>query len=136
MKESTLGQHTLGYSSRAVLQPCATQGTLLFLWWSDNYLRYLGYVSPELLQDPSRDFSLYVLDPLEAHPVPSTVATNEPSPRGVAVALGLMSWALESAESATVHVTGTILPGFTAVEVVFALREVRYRQKVDNDKLC
>ncbi|KAI6148330.1 hypothetical protein BKA82DRAFT_117533, partial [Pisolithus tinctorius] len=27
--------------------------------------------SPELLQDSSRDFSLYVLDPLEAQPAPS-----------------------------------------------------------------
>lgn len=77
------------------------------------------------MQDSSRDFSLYVLDPLETQPVPSTVAANGSSLRGVAVALGLMSWALESTESAAVYVTGTVLPSFTALEVVFSLREVR-----------
>ncbi|KIK22763.1 hypothetical protein PISMIDRAFT_101974, partial [Pisolithus microcarpus 441] len=80
--------------------------------------------SPELLQDSSRDFSLYVLDPLEAQPAPSNVCASGSAPRGVAVALGLMSWALESMESGCIHVTGTILPGSAALEVVFALREV------------
>ncbi|KAG6333821.1 hypothetical protein ID866_5269 [Astraeus odoratus] len=80
--------------------------------------------SPELLQDSSRDFSLYVLDPLEAQPAPHA-STTGPSARGVAVALGLMTWALESDESASVYVTGTILPSSAALEVVFALREVR-----------
>lgn len=86
------------------------------------------YTSPELLQDPARDFSLYVLDPLEAQPLPTSLAHaphNTHSPRGVAVALGLMSWALESSDSMNVMVTGTITPNAPPVlEVVFALREV------------
>ncbi|KAN0074453.1 hypothetical protein V8E55_011865 [Tylopilus felleus] len=84
--------------------------------------------SPELLQDPSRDFSLYVLDPLETQPLPAGLGNapyNTTSPRGVAVALGLMSWALESNDSTAVFVTGTIVPNASpALEVVFALREV------------
>lgn len=84
--------------------------------------------SPELLQDPARDFSLYVLDPLEAQPLPTSLAHaphNTSSPRGVAVALGLMSWALESNDSTDVFVTGTVIHNASpALEVVFALREV------------
>lgn len=84
--------------------------------------------SPELLQDPTRDFSLYFLDPLEAQPLPTGLANapyNTGSPRGVAVALGLMSWALESNDSMGVFVTGTIIPNASpALEVVCALREV------------
>jgi hypothetical protein len=87
--------------------------------------------SPELLQDPSRDFSIYVLDPLEAHP-PTSLAHaphDTSSPRGVAVALGLMSWALESNDSMNIFVTGTIiLNASPALEVVFALREVCFFQ--------
>ncbi|KAF9228288.1 hypothetical protein BS17DRAFT_331908 [Gyrodon lividus] len=87
--------------------------------------------SPELLHDPERDFSLYALDPLEAQPVPSYATPHSkgttPS-RGVAVALGLMSWALASGDSESIYVTGTILanpaPGSSSLEVVFALREV------------
>lgn len=48
-------------------------------------------------------------------------------PRGVAVALGLMSWALTADESDSVAVTGTITSlgtGLDALELVFALREV------------
>ncbi|KAH7883157.1 hypothetical protein F5I97DRAFT_188542 [Phlebopus sp. FC_14] len=90
---------------------------------------------PKLL-DGSRDFSLYVLDPLEALSVPSQ-APHAPdfasAPRGVAVALGLMSWALESDDSESRHVAGTIInnsmPGMTALEVIFALRETKRVQK-------
>ncbi|KAG6381882.1 hypothetical protein JVT61DRAFT_499 [Boletus reticuloceps] len=85
--------------------------------------------SPELLQDPARDFSLYVLDPLEAQPLPTSLShpsNNTSSPRGVAVALGLMSWALESNDSMNVFVTGTIIPNASpALEIVFALRETK-----------
>lgn len=80
------------------------------------------FFSPELLHDISRDFSLYVLDPLEVSPAPCS--NSGPSPPGVAVALGLMSWALQSKDSGNVYVTGTVLPGSVALEVVFALREV------------
>ncbi|KAH0829222.1 hypothetical protein J3R83DRAFT_2787 [Lanmaoa asiatica] len=88
-----------------------------------------NYGSPELLQDPTRDFSLYVLDPLEALPLPTSLAHaphNTGSPHGVAVALGLMSWALESNDLTNVFVTGTIVPNTSpALEVVFALRETK-----------
>ena len=97
--------------------------------------------SPELVQDNCRDFSLYVLDPLESNSAPAPVrissANKEPSsskpslsleqPRGVAVGLGLMSWALHSDDSDPVTVVGTIVKQGTsqeALEVIFALREV------------
>ncbi|KAN0074436.1 hypothetical protein V8E55_011848 [Tylopilus felleus] len=81
----------------------------------------------------SRDFSLYVLDPLETQPLPAGLGNapyNTTSPRGVAVALGLMSWALESNDSTAVFVTGTIVPNPSpALEVVFALRETKCMPK-------
>jgi hypothetical protein len=97
--------------------------------------------SPELVQDNCRDYSLYVLDPLESNSAPAPVrisnANKEPSsskpslsleqPRGVAVGLGLMSWALHSDDSDPVTVVGTIVKQGTsqeALEVIFALREV------------
>ena len=97
--------------------------------------------SPELIQDHSRDYSLYVLDPLESNSAPAPVrisnANNEQSstkassslehPRGVAVGLGLMSWALSSDDSDPMTVVGTIVKQGTsqeALEVIFALREV------------
>ena len=99
--------------------------------------------SPELVQDNCRDFSLYVLDPLESNSAPAPVrisnanketssSTRKPSlsseqPRGVAVGLGLMSWALHSDDSDPVTVIGTIVKQGTsqeALEVIFALREV------------
>ncbi|KAF8813742.1 hypothetical protein BYT27DRAFT_7157551 [Phlegmacium glaucopus] len=96
--------------------------------------------SPELIQDHCRDFSLYVLDPLESNSAPAPVrianANREPSPtktgssleqpRGVAVGLGLMSWALASDDSDPMTVVGTIVKqgtGQEALEVIFALRE-------------
>ncbi|KAG8221359.1 hypothetical protein J3R82DRAFT_1531 [Butyriboletus roseoflavus] len=89
--------------------------------------------SPELLQDSARDFSLYVLDPLEAQPLPTGLAQashETSSPPGVAVALGLMSWALESNDSTNVFVTGTIIPHASlTLEVVFALRETKRMPK-------
>ena len=57
--------------------------------------------------------------------LPSTPSTGQP--RGVAVALGLMSWALTADESDSVAVTGTITPlgtGLDALELILALREV------------
>ncbi|KAK0454593.1 hypothetical protein EV421DRAFT_427538 [Armillaria borealis] len=90
--------------------------------------------SPELLQSDTRDFSVYVLDPLESESAPEPV--NIPSEaegskmaegqaRGVAVGLGLMSWAL-AAEGEEALVNGTLTrtgSGQEALEVVFALRE-------------
>ncbi|KAG1740789.1 uncharacterized protein EDB91DRAFT_1131454 [Suillus paluster] len=99
--------------------------------------------SPELLLDNSRDFSIYVLDPLESQTMPAPVNFSQSNvapvsmpqavqPRGVAVALGLMSWALTADESDSVTVTGTITTlgtGLDALEVVFALRETKHIQK-------
>jgi len=97
--------------------------------------------SPELVQDVARDFSVYVLDPLESSSAPAPVNISntkfnfcsplsnpvEPS-NGVAVGLGLMSWALGAGETDGVTVTGTLIrqgTGQEALEVIFALREVR-----------
>lgn len=97
--------------------------------------------SPELTQDSSRDFSLYVLDPLESNSVPAPVnisnagsdaSANNPllskeQPRGVAVGLGLMSWALSADDGDEMTVVGTLVKqsnGQDALEVIFALREV------------
>ena len=97
--------------------------------------------SPELVQDVARDFSVYVLDPLESNSAPAPVnisntasnrhSTPSASPElsnGVAVGLGLMSWALVAGESDGVTVIGTLVKqgtGQEALEVIFALREVR-----------
>jgi hypothetical protein len=101
-------------------------------------------ISPELVQDNSRDFSVYVLDPLESQSAPALVnipqtspsskhgtthsSTSVQQPRGVAVGMGLMSWALLADEQDSITVNGTILEFGTpqeALEVIFALREVR-----------
>lgn len=96
--------------------------------------------SPELTQDATRDYSIYVLDPLESNSTPAPVnivSTGDSTgalasgpaseqPRGIAVGLGLMSWAL-AAEDDSISVTGTLVKqstGQKALEVIFALREV------------
>ena len=100
-------------------------------------LETICHSSPELIQDSTRDFSLYVLDPLESNSAPAPVnianahgdaagLTSSAQPRGVAVGLGLMSWAL-AAEDDAIPVTGTLVKqsmGQKALEVIFALREV------------
>ncbi|KAF9460750.1 hypothetical protein BDZ94DRAFT_1311261 [Collybia nuda] len=106
--------------------------------------------SPELVQDFSRDFSVYVLDPLESNSAPAPVhisnaspspssqgshTTNGPinnQPRGVAVGLGLMSWALLADEADSAAVAGTLITlptGKEALEIIFALRETATMQK-------
>lgn len=114
---------------------------------------YVLRYSPDLVQGPGRDFSLYVLDPLEHQSAPSSIlfsselsSTNHPpfgsastnlqvpatndtkQSGGVAVGLGLMSWALATPDEMSTSVTGTLVlqpSGEWALEVVFALREVR-----------
>ncbi|KAF9049914.1 hypothetical protein BJ165DRAFT_1454848 [Panaeolus papilionaceus] len=107
--------------------------------------------SPELTQDRTRDFSLYVLDPLESNSAPAPVhiangtaessstrngAAAQDQPRGVAVGLGLMSWAMSEREP--VMVVGTLVKqntGVEALEVIFALRETMVMQKpISNDQ--
>ncbi|KAF8895710.1 hypothetical protein CPB84DRAFT_1748335 [Gymnopilus junonius] len=102
--------------------------------------------SPELTHDRNRDFSIYVLDPLESNSAPAPVqisnaggdsssSNNAPAaeqPRGVAVGLGLMSWALAADDSDATTATGTLVKqanGQEALEVIFALRETVAMQK-------
>lgn len=98
--------------------------------------------SPELTHDRNRDFSIYVLDPLESNSAPAPVhisnaggesssssntAPTAEQPRGVAVGHGLMSWALAADDSDVITATGTLVKqanGQEALEVIFALREV------------
>lgn len=98
--------------------------------------------SPELIQDQSRDFSVYVLDPLESNAAPAPMdisnsthgrSTDTPGcvstdqTRGVAVGMGLMSWALSVEEKDPITVVGTLGKtgtGQDAIEVIIALREV------------
>jgi len=100
-----------------------------------HYFLLNRFYSPELVHDSTRDFSVYILDPLESlassTPNPSSSSLSQQQhPRGVAVGLGLMSWALlADEESAAVHVTGTVMTlanGEGALEVIFALKEVRF----------
>ena len=94
--------------------------------------------SPELMHFGQRDFSIYALDPSESDAAPNTVATasgssssqflpsSQQPPPGVAVGMGLMSWALAAADDSA-FVTGIInkmASGESALEVVFALRGV------------
>lgn len=86
--------------------------------------------SPELVQDNSRDFSVYVLDPLESNSAPAPVHISDSSAHadnapGVAVGLGLMSWALRDEEPVTAVGTLVKAGGSESLEIVFALREVR-----------
>ena len=108
-------------------------------------LETIARSSPELAQDTSRDFSVYVLDPLESNSAPAPVhisnttngeVTTDTSrkaaeqPRGVAVGFGLMSLALQSPEGDTTSVAGTLVrqgSPLEALEVIFALREVCIR---------
>jgi hypothetical protein len=88
------------------------------------------------MQDSSRDYSVYVLDPLESQPLPGPVnipADNNTGPatahqqQPIAVGLGLMSWALLADERDSVTVTGTVMKlgtGQDVLQVIFALREV------------
>ncbi|TEB06421.1 hypothetical protein FA13DRAFT_1807093 [Coprinellus micaceus] len=87
--------------------------------------------SPDIF-DGTRDFTVYALDPLEKHSAPAAVQISASGSQsghasselpGVAVGLGLMSWAL-SAEDEPVKVVGTLKTGIReSLEVVFALRE-------------
>lgn len=95
------------------------------------------------MHDGMRDFSIYMLDPTESNSAPSTMmladgcvrgadgASGSSTPsssrqsQGVAVGMGLMSWALTSQEDASV--TGSLVNtamGTQALEVIFALRGV------------
>ncbi|EIN06458.1 hypothetical protein PUNSTDRAFT_53909, partial [Punctularia strigosozonata HHB-11173 SS5] len=75
--------------------------------------------SPELVQD--RDYSVYHIDPTEAHPPQASASTPA---AGVAVGMGLMSHLM--ARNDLESVDGVLIESATGekpVEIVFALRE-------------
>jgi hypothetical protein len=101
-------------------------------------LLFIPHLSPELMHFGQRDFSIYALDPSESDSAPNTVVVSsgsgsssqptsapQQSP-GVAVGMGLMSWALAAPDDSA-FVTGIMnktASGDSALEVVFALRGV------------
>lgn len=95
--------------------------------------RHFTYLcSPDVvqIQPGKKDFTVYVLDPLEArHISPAVALSPSPSPSsqpGVAIGLGLLSSALYDGDC-DVTVAGTIMSDGIQeerLEVVFALREV------------
>ncbi|KAF9268736.1 hypothetical protein L218DRAFT_527184 [Marasmius fiardii PR-910] len=81
--------------------------------------------SPDLIQDRTRDFSVYHLDPLESVG-PTCNGSQSIETIGVPVGLGLMSGL--RATDGNLPVTGTLTKlrtGLEALEVVFNLREVQ-----------
>jgi hypothetical protein len=101
-------------------------------------LLFIPHLSPELMHFGQRDFSIYALDPSESDSAPNTVVVSSNSgsssqptsapqqPPGVAVGMGLMSWALAAPDDSA-FVTGIMnktASGDSALEVVFALRGV------------
>jgi hypothetical protein len=98
-------------------------------------LLLIPHLSPELMHFGQRDFSIYALDPSESDSAPNTVvvpsgsgSSSQPTsaPQGVAVGMGLISWALAAPDDSA-FVTGIMnktASGDSALEVVFALRGV------------
>jgi hypothetical protein len=83
--------------------------------------------SPELLQDNTKDYSLYAIDPLESS---NSIATTSSlaTPASLAVGMGLMSAVLSGRNRDESSVNGTLVAigtGETVLEVIFSLREVR-----------
>lgn len=118
---------------RAPLRPfldmiCRTRH-LLFSYPVCSLLFLTALHSPELVQvqQGKRDYSVYVLDPLEARSsIPNLPGSSGSSAHGLATGLGLMSVALSDPEC-DFSVTGTINnDGIQEerLEVIFALREV------------
>jgi hypothetical protein len=97
---------------------------------------YITYIytfiefSPELFNDEEDDYSLYLLDPLEAQQTTSVSTSGAQSQvAGVAVGLGLLSTlSAPNPSQETVFVTGTVSmgpAGAESLEVIFNLREVQ-----------
>jgi hypothetical protein len=88
--------------------------------------------SPELLQDMTKDYSLYAIDPLESS---TSIATTSSSatPTSLAVGMGLMSAILAGRNRDESSVNGTLVAigtGETVLEVIFSLREVPFHPHV------
>ena len=112
--------------------------------------------SPELLADCARDYSVYVLDPLESssndgnsshvsgspNPDAQVVSSSSslsscPGEDGISIGMGLLSWCLSDDRTSTPrtgedneegYVIGKLVRdrGVDALEVVMSLREVRF----------
>lgn len=127
-----LGTDTNGASSSRSVAPTAPR------FASASFKTCLNVIcrsSPELIQDRARDFSVYLLDPLETecppaqtNRLPQAPTPDSPLEARVAVGLGLMSWELKSDETEVKPVTGTLKvsgTGQEVLEIIFSLREVR-----------
>ena len=83
--------------------------------------------NPELRPDYTKDYSLYVLDPLEDIRSNPSMGQKTDSSGGVAVGMGLMSEVLSPDADDSILVTGTLVSSGKdeyALEVVFSLRQV------------
>jgi len=97
--------------------------SIYFLHYSCTHLIELG--SPELRPDGSRDFSIYVIDPLECTPSSSTSASDS----GVAVGMGLLSSAMNVNPEESTPATGTYVrdaTGSQSLQLLINLRQVIY----------
>ncbi|KAJ7125018.1 hypothetical protein C8R44DRAFT_874862 [Mycena epipterygia] len=124
-------------SSRSTVQPLPRYASASL----KTCLNTICRSSPEIIQDHTRDFSVYLLDPLETDCAPAQVNISHshsqsslpdaPEAR-VAVGLGLMSWGLLADESDAMSVTGTLKvsgAGQEMLEIIFSLRETIPMQK-------
>lgn len=88
----------------------------------------LWLLSPELTPDTSKDYSVYVLDPLEDFISKEYHNQSMAPSSGVAVGMGLLSDILCSSHSDSVMVNGTLVQCSEkehALEVVLSLRCVK-----------
>lgn len=80
-----------------------------------------------MIPDGTKDYSVYVLDPLEDIQSKARYGSAAANSRGVAVGMGLLSTVLNPHLPTTLQVTGTIIGCDTedaALEVVISLRQV------------
>lgn len=114
-----------GCGCRRACVPFVVQGIIL----SATSKVLPTFRSPELVALRDRDYSVYVMDPLED--CYALASSSKMPTTGVAVGMGLMSWILAEAEDAVDAVTATgrirrdTISGET-VEVVIALQAVRF----------
>lgn len=90
-------------------------------------LNHIWTHSPEMIPDGTKDYSVYVLDPLEDIQSKARYGSSAVNSRGVAVGMGLLSTVLNPHFQSTLQVTGTIIGCDTddaALEVVISLRQV------------
>ncbi len=106
--------------------PSASRGIFLPIW---KFVAYSNDIrlSPEMIPDGTKDYSVYVLDPLEDIQSKARYGSAAANSRGVAVGMGLLSTVLNPHLPITLQVTGTIIgcdSEDAALEVVISLRHV------------